>query len=204
MTRAEASAQTREKLLVAARQVFLERGFHGASVGDIAALAGYTTGAIYSRFGGKDELFLQMLDSELEERADAQRAVLEADDFEQMVRAAARDLHRAGLRDPAMTPVVIEFWTYAAAKPELRARVSELHKRQIAWIAELLREGCERFGMRLRLPAEEVARGGGALSRGLRLERLLEPDWVTEKNFVEMFTAYATGLAEPARGGKRR
>jgi AcrR family transcriptional regulator len=51
---------TRASLLTAARKVFAERGFEGASVGDIAAEAGYTKGALYSQFGSKEELFAEI------------------------------------------------------------------------------------------------------------------------------------------------
>ena len=194
LNRQEAKRQTQERLLAAARRVFLERGFHAASVGDIAELAGYTTGAIYSNFGGKDDLFLAMLDAELTERTASQWKVIDAPTFEEMLRAGARDLHRAGARDPAMTPLIVEFWTYAADKPELRARASELHDRQIARIAELLRDGCDRHGVRLRLSHEDAARGAGALSRGTRLERLLDSEEIAEETFEEMFMAYLNGL----------
>jgi PAS domain S-box-containing protein len=53
---------TRVELVDAARRVFLRSGFHGASLDEISAEAGYTTGAVCSRFGGKDELFLAVLD----------------------------------------------------------------------------------------------------------------------------------------------
>jgi AcrR family transcriptional regulator len=204
LNREEAKRRTHERLLAAAREVFLERGFHAASVGEIAERAGYTTGAIYSNFGGKDDLFLAMLDVELDERTSSQWKAIEAPTFEEMIRAGARDLHRAGVRDPAMTPLLVEFWTYAADKPELRVRASALHERQIARIAELLRNGCERHGVRLRLSPEDVARGAGALSRGVRLERLLDPAGLAEETFEEMFAAYLTGLVVPDgrdRGG---
>lgn len=51
---------TRASLLAAARKVFAERGFEGASVGDIAAEAGFTKGALYSQFGSKEELFAEI------------------------------------------------------------------------------------------------------------------------------------------------
>lgn len=51
---------TRASLLAAARRLFAERGFEGASVGDIAAAAGYTKGALYSQFGSKEELFAEV------------------------------------------------------------------------------------------------------------------------------------------------
>jgi AcrR family transcriptional regulator len=197
LSRVEAKRQTQDRLLAAAREVFLTRGFHAASVGEIAERAGYTTGAIYSNFGGKDDLLLAMVDAELTERASSQRAEMrESGSFEEGARAAGRDLHRAGARDPQMTPLIVEFWTYAASNPELRERAKALHERQLSWIADLLREECERHGVTLRLPPEEVARGGGALSRGMRLERLLDPKGVSEDEFVEMFSAYVTGLVE--------
>lgn len=206
LNRAESQRRTRSELLESARRIFLARGFHGAGVAEIAAHAGYTTGAIYSNFGGKDELFLSLMDVELASRAESQRDAMEASDFEQMVRAAARDLYRAGARDPAMTPLIVEFWIYCSDKPHLRERVRALHERQIGWIAETLETATERFGLQLILPAHEVARGGGALSRGARLERLLDPGAVSEKTFEEMFTAYVRGLAmqtrdEPERTG---
>jgi len=204
LNRVEAKQRTHDRLLAAARKVFLERGFHGASVGDIAEEAGFSTGAIYSNFGGKDDLLLAMLDAELTDRASSQRAQMrESGSFEEAARAAGRDLHRAGAQDPQMTPLMVEFWTYAASRPKLRKRAKALHERQLAWIADLLREGCERHGVTLRLPPEEVARGGGALSRGMRLERLLDPAGVSEDTFAEMFTAYVTGLVEPGRKQRR-
>jgi AcrR family transcriptional regulator len=44
------------KLLAAATEVFAEEGYAGARVAEIARRAGVTTGAIYSRYRGKDEL----------------------------------------------------------------------------------------------------------------------------------------------------
>jgi AcrR family transcriptional regulator len=201
LSREEAKRRTHERLLAAARDVFLQRGFHAASVAEIAERGGYTTGAIYSNFGGKDDLFLAMLDVELAEREMSQRGALDAASFEELARAAARDLYRAGVRDPSMTPLIIEFWTYAADKPELRERARALNDRQMERIAETLRNGCERHGVRLRIAPEEAVRGGGALSRGVRLERLLNPDGIGEKTFEEMFAAYLRGLAVPAGAG---
>jgi AcrR family transcriptional regulator len=199
LTRDAAKQRTREELIAAARKTFLERGFHAASLAEIAERAGYTTGAIYSNFGGKDDLYLEMLDVELEARAESQRRRMrDAPSFDAGIRAAARDLHEAGLRDPGMTPLMVEFWIYAARDPALRSRARALHERQVALISELVRELSERHGVRFRLPADEVARGGGALSRGVRLERLLDPAGVGAESFEEMFAAYLTGLVAQA------
>ena len=60
-TRSDTKAQTRADLIAAARQVFLARGFHPATLDEIAEQAGYTKGAVYSNFAGKDDLFLAVL-----------------------------------------------------------------------------------------------------------------------------------------------
>lgn len=51
-----------ERLLAAAVEVFTEKGFEKAGVAAIARAAGVTTGAIYSRWRGKQEMMLDALD----------------------------------------------------------------------------------------------------------------------------------------------
>src|SRR3979411_882686 len=69
LTREQSKANTRERLLVAARRVFARAGFHGASVEEIASEAGFSTGALYSNFGGKEDLFLVLMEREIDEHA---------------------------------------------------------------------------------------------------------------------------------------
>ncbi|MEU6772612.1 TetR/AcrR family transcriptional regulator [Streptomyces sp. NPDC046759] len=52
--------ETNERLLDAAEQAFAEHGFHGVSIAELCTRAGYTTGAFYSNYGSKDELFLAL------------------------------------------------------------------------------------------------------------------------------------------------
>ena len=52
--------ETNERLLDAAEQAFAEHGFHGVSISELCARAGYTSGAFYSNYASKDELFLAL------------------------------------------------------------------------------------------------------------------------------------------------
>ncbi|MGW0432662.1 TetR/AcrR family transcriptional regulator [Micromonospora sp. NPDC003197] len=54
---------TREAILVAARQAFAERGFDGASIRSIAAGAGVDPALVHHYFGSKDQLFLAALNA---------------------------------------------------------------------------------------------------------------------------------------------
>src|SRR5947208_14753248 len=75
LSRDERRRQTREELLEVAAGVFRELGYHRASVDLVAEAAGYTKGAVYSNFSGKDDLFLAVFDRETERRL---RAVTQA------------------------------------------------------------------------------------------------------------------------------
>src|SRR3954447_15257927 len=58
LTRAESQARTRVDLLEAAARVFERRGYERSSIAEIADEAGYSHGAVYSNFDGKEDLFL--------------------------------------------------------------------------------------------------------------------------------------------------
>lgn len=53
--------RNRDALLRAARELAAERGFAGTSVDAVAERAGLTKGAVYSIFGSKVELFVELL-----------------------------------------------------------------------------------------------------------------------------------------------
>ncbi len=59
------------RLLHAAAEVFAEKGYEKAGVAEIARRAGVTTGAIYSRYGGKAELLLEAVDHHVPDALDA-------------------------------------------------------------------------------------------------------------------------------------
>src|ERR687892_525768 len=62
LTREESARRNAGRLLDAAETVFIERGYHATTVGAVAARAGLTTGAIYSRFGSKADLSLALIE----------------------------------------------------------------------------------------------------------------------------------------------
>ena len=79
LSRTQSRARTRLASLVAGEQAFAERGFHGATVEDIAESAGFTRGAFYANFRDKADLLLTLLDErsrtnldQLDERVEAE------------------------------------------------------------------------------------------------------------------------------------
>ncbi|MEW6016990.1 MAG: helix-turn-helix domain-containing protein, partial [Pseudomonadota bacterium] len=64
--RALAKQQTRAKVLAAARELFSTSGYEGATIRDIAAAAGMSTGAVFANFADKSELFREIMTVDLE------------------------------------------------------------------------------------------------------------------------------------------
>lgn len=107
------SPSTKELILWAATDAFANRGFDGASLVDIAAAAGVTTGAVYSHFRGKPELLLSIVSSTLEAVDPSQRAESDVTPAylhewitwltapeQTHLRALIAEIHHAAMRDP--------------------------------------------------------------------------------------------------------
>jgi len=199
LTRPERKERTRTDLVAAAREVFERHGFHRASLEQIAEEAGYTKGAVYSNFAGKDELFLAVLDEHIAGRVPGyERIILGEESFEGALRAIARHLVALGEEDPAWTPLLVEFWTHASHHAALRREVAARNEGQLEAVAALLDALAARHGIAYRLPTTEFVRGSSALARGMGLERLVDPGLPLGELFEDMFVAYCTGLTEAA------
>lgn len=198
LTQGERRLQTREALVRTARRVFLEHGFHGASLDEIAERAGYSKGAVYSNFAGKDDLFLAVLDDHFERRARAYTDIaLDAPGLDAGYRAVARFRVEADLGEPAWEPVLLEFWTHASRREGLRRAVSERRERFLDVVANIIDELGRRHGVGFAVPVRDAARGSAALLRGLAAERALNSEAAPPELAEELHTAYMTGLTRP-------
>jgi AcrR family transcriptional regulator len=180
MPRASTEIPTREAVITAAASVFARRGFHNASVREIAAEAGLTTGALYSNFDGKGDLFLAVL----EEKIDPKLAVMyESTRTAPRMKVGARvgeEFAAYVKQQRRWLILLIEFWAQAARDVRLRPKFADRHARIRAAIVEVLAERAAKLDTPLRLPAEELATLLIALTNGMAVERLADPDSVPE------------------------
>jgi AcrR family transcriptional regulator len=209
LTREERKDQTRRQLVDAGRKVFLRDGFLRASVEEVAAEAGFTTGAVYSAFGGKAELFLAVLDERIEERT---RGMIEAAkgaaNPEAGARAVARQWIETLRREPDWTLLLIEFWLYAARDEELHKEVVERHRRPLeAAMRAMEGVAAQHPEYEPLLPLVDLARASSAIGHGFALERLLDPDGVSDELLEWMFSLFFTAAVpiheEPAEESER-
>jgi AcrR family transcriptional regulator len=197
LTRAEQAERNRALLLAAARRVFLKRGYHGASVEQIAAEAGFSTGAVYSQFGGKADLFFALLDARITERAaDNTRAAegLTGDE------GIARLLENAAVVDraePEWGLLVVEFRVHAVRDPDLARRYAATHQRTLAGAERLVAGLYQRAGEQPPLPPADLARLLVAIDTGARLEQAAMPG----SSPMTLLAGLITRLISGKRGG---
>jgi AcrR family transcriptional regulator len=192
LTREESAQRNAGRLLDAAEMVFIERGYHATTVGAVAARAGLTTGAIYSRFGSKADLFLALLEARNARALPAAAAMFgEADSAEELVATFGRWWAARLAEGPAWSLALIEFWTSAGRDPALLERFAESHRRLMSAIGEVIDAAAARIGVELAVPSTDLARVTSALGRGLEIERLLDEAAVDDQLIAWAFDAFA-------------
>ena len=175
LTRPEQNERNRALVLEAARHVFLARGYHAATVEEIADEAGFSRGVVYSRFGAKADLFLALLERRIAERAAQMAALAEGlsgEDGAVTLMEGAADRDRD---DPGWGLLLIEFRVHAARDRELNERYVAAHQRTVERVAAVLGGIYERAGQVPPLPAGELAELMLALSSGGQLEYAANP-----------------------------
>lgn len=154
LTRAERRAETRDRLMAAAAEVFAERGISGAPVELICERAGYTRGAFYSNFESKDELCLAMLQDTKDSTIDLINESLDEPSTAELD-AVGAVLAAFVSRIPMDRHVLLlhqELELYAQREPDFRAAYREFVEQTHVQIAELVERAIVHKGRRLVVP----------------------------------------------------
>ena len=181
LTRHEKQAETRERVLEAATRVFARRGYQAASVEEIAEEAGFSHGAVYSNFAGKEALFLAVYEERIARRQSEIGAAGEADAPRQWM-ARVRD-------DPEYFLLFLEFVVQAGRSDHVRAAFARKAGRTHDTIAAML----ERLEADLPLPPDRLALAIRALGLGLAIEHVLDPEAVPEDLYGDVVSLLVRG-----------
>lgn len=176
LTRVEQQRQTHDRLLAAGRTVFTRRGFLGATVEEIATEAGYTRGAVYKHFGGKEGLWLAIIDTMAEAHLPMLEDALAAAATREELVAALTPAGPVDDEDAARWSVsAAEFMAAVARQPETAAAAVAAQRRHEERIVAVLERHCARLGITPALPLTEVVVLLSGLSGSLALRRGLDP-----------------------------
>jgi AcrR family transcriptional regulator len=161
----------------AAGRLFDTNGFSATSIADIADEAGYTTGALYSNFANKEDLFLAVLERQwATEVAGLRDAMTGADTMRGRLDVVGEwYVSQAGQGRRRMRAVA-EIAMLASTGDAVRARMQEQRRLLHHTVAELLHQQELELGNEFRMPVPALATAVLALLEGFALGAALDDD----------------------------
>ncbi|MEV0598618.1 TetR/AcrR family transcriptional regulator [Streptomyces sp. NPDC050315] len=199
-------AQTRQRLLDAALEVFAEEGFGRSTVDQVCERAGYTRGAFYSNFTSLDELFLAMWEQRSAAMLDDLRGALDRLGTLESVSAdeALRAVLDAVPIDDAWYRVTAEFTAHALRNPSLRRVMASREEAIHDTLLPLVETALARAGRRV---TDRTGLGHAlvAVHDGTAVQCLLEPadEGVRQRReelFRHVVNAYSTAYSTQSEG----
>jgi AcrR family transcriptional regulator len=204
-TREQKRAANRQRLLDAALKVFSERGYHAATIEEIAAESGLSNGALYYNFRNKEDLFLALFDQRIQARIAAVErtfgsGVASDEESANQVQTAAMQ----GVRDidnPKEWAMFFEFVAHAARAPAFRREFRKRTRRLRAAFARAVEYQTAELGSNLALPPERVAVAIAALTQGLAVQRVTDPSAVPDELLGQLIVYMLRGMTTPGPEG---
>jgi TetR/AcrR family transcriptional regulator, transcriptional repressor of aconitase len=174
LTREESRAQTRATLMAVGREHFIRYGLGGAVAEKIAEDAGYSRGALYSNFDGKEDLFLAVIREEQVRRTETFHSIFKEEPSAKgrlrRMREAIADLYT----DPDWIVLRAEFEAGALRSDRIRQTFVEVHRKQVRAGATLIGNLARSSEIHMRLRPNEFIMIILNLSHGLAVtQRIL-------------------------------
>ena len=200
---ARRKARTEQAIVVAAEELFLERGFHGVTVDEIADAADVAIGSIYLHFGNKEGLYVALLERalEIEERHMAAAFDSRLLPIQQLFRAGDAYL-RFYLENPGYFRMLV--FPHLDARPPAEVppaaqRLAAKAEAQVTRLAETI-DACVQSGIIRPFDPYRVAKfmwgaWNGVIALNLRADRLRVSDDELERVIQEGLRMIAEGLA---------
>jgi AcrR family transcriptional regulator len=176
---------TRRALVESAAEQFAKRGFHAASLDEIAESAGFTRGAIYSNFDSKEELFFAVLDDHVNSQLEGFSRFFEKAGGPWEVDAptvAKAWMEMAG--DEQWAALTLEFRLYALRNPEVRKRLAAQERKMRDIMVRFVVQINEDAGISFRFPPDDLVSLIEGAAWGLMEQALVDP---TQRHALELF-----------------
>lgn len=171
LTREESQAQTRARLIEAARSEIARQGA-SASVRDIAEAAGYTQGALYAHFESKELLLLELLRLHMESEIESLETLLREGERVKGGLRAALDHWLSNLNaDQDWALFAVELQMLARRDAAFAKQYDKLFASHVAAMGSLVERLFADVGAKLPALAAEIAQMLIALTHGLALQR---------------------------------
>jgi AcrR family transcriptional regulator len=182
LTREQSRAVTRATLIAVGRAHFLRYGLGGAVAEKIAEDAGYSRGALYSNFDGKEELFLAVIQEEQARHLNVFRSILKEESSAKGRLKKMRDTIADLITDRDWIVLRAEFEAESLRNERIRQSFIDVHRQQIRDGGELFRSLLRSSEITSSLKPEDFSMVMLNLAHGLAVtQKILGPE-LSQKN----------------------
>jgi AcrR family transcriptional regulator len=175
LTRQESQARTRSLLLEVATAEFLAHGYNGTSLERVAEAAGFSKGAVYGNFAGKEELCLAVLETYF--FAQLQRFVVDfaagGETIEERLGVLERWLEVA-LADEKWQLLALEFAVQTRRNQKIQEQLAQREAMMRTAVTALLTQQIRQLGVKPVLPPDQLAVVLVAVVGGIAVQRLID------------------------------
>lgn len=169
--------------------MFRVHGFLGSTVEEISERAGFSRGAFYSNFESKEELFVKLLQSRIQ------------DEFGQMLERAPQNesprqqlmsmVRQNAPRDRRGERWVFELWLECLAQaprdPNFASLPAAFWRRKRNLVARMIGGAYAEAGKRPPIAAKHLATALAALDIGLAMQTLIDPEEVPSELHARLY-----------------
>jgi AcrR family transcriptional regulator len=189
LTREESQAQTRATLIAVGRKHFLRYGLGGAVAERIAEDAGYSRGALYANFDGKEDLFLAVIREEQACRSNIFRSILRDEPSSKKRLRKMRDTIADTLTNRDWIVLRAEFEAGALRSERIRQSFVEVHRQTIHDGGELVRDLLKSSEVKSRLKPDDFIMVINNLAHGLAVTQKILGAELSQKNTRSLIQA---------------
>ena len=200
LTREAKKQETRRRLLAAAAGVFAARGYHRATVDEIAEAAGYTKGAVYSNFASKEEILLSLLEDLARSWCTAIADAYSVEgDVQTRLRKGGETLTRLTEHEADWFLLLAEVWSESARNAQLRRGLAAMYQDARTKAADVITRQLAELQLEPLLPPAEIATLFIALTDGFVLQKLVDPKRFGRGFLANGMGAFLAAMMRPAR-----
>ena len=191
LSREESQRQTRARLIEVGRQHFLTHGLGGAVAEKIAEEAGYSRGALYSNFSGKEDLFVAVMQEEHQRYCEIYRAIFRADISSEKMLKELRAAYIDMLVNPEWVILWAEFQSEAVRNQDMQERYRQFYHAMVQDAVDRLTEHVGNGKLICKMPPSNFVLAMSSFAHGLAMrQRVLGSqlsERTTRKLIGEMF-----------------
>ncbi|GHD61280.1 TetR/AcrR family transcriptional regulator [Jeongeupia chitinilytica] len=180
------------QVLDAAATCFRQRGFHGASMAELARAAGMSVGHIYHYFENKEAIIAAIVERDVAEILALLDSLHDEEDILQaLIREAGNEMEESPCSDEALQ---VEILAEASRNPKVAVTVHEGDRRARTRLAETIASGRARRGLPPLADLEARTEIIIALFEGLMLRRIRHPKAVDDATIAVLRSTLHTLL----------